>query len=318
MNTPTAENVEVEENAAENAFYTAPEHTEEVDEAKRNSTDHTILEPETDDLYEFNNEGEKEAREIATLIPNAEMEVIKEMIFRSMTQKGLLDIKELITANPPERARIIEERLIALQEAGENLMIMQAQVEGMQDQAQEMLEQKDQECQRKMEQMQAECEQLLEEKEREAGTELAKMTRRLRDSGQEYVAQTEELRQLGEELRELKQKASIEGKFDEGPSILGDTRGEKFRKSLGAETVDRTDAGKMVLVYGRVTKPMTRNAQRDKEQEGNVQSIAEALQTMGMPVSVGWLAPKKLSKPQKGRRLIRRSRCSSKATEARS
>jgi hypothetical protein len=43
MNTPTAENVEVEENAAENAFYTAPEHTEEVDEAKRNSTDHTTL-----------------------------------------------------------------------------------------------------------------------------------------------------------------------------------------------------------------------------------------------------------------------------------
>ena len=123
---------------------------------------------------------------------------------------------------------------------------------------------------------------------------MAKIKRRLRDSGQEYVAQTEELRQLREEFRELKQKASIEGKLDEGPSILGGTRGEKFRKSLGAETVDRTDAGKMVLVYGRVTKPMTRNAQRDKEQEGNVQSIAEALQTMGMPVSVGWLAPKKL------------------------
>ena len=149
MNTPTAENVEVEENATENAFYTAPEHTEEVDQAKRDSTDHTILEPETEDLYEFNNEGEKEAREIATLIPNAEMEVIKEMIFRSMMQKGLLDIKGLTTANPPERARIIEERLIALRESGENLMIMQAQVEGMQDQAQEMLEQKEQECQRK-------------------------------------------------------------------------------------------------------------------------------------------------------------------------
>jgi hypothetical protein len=173
-------------------------------------------------------------------------------------------------------------------------MIMQAQVEGMQDQAHEMLEQKEQECQRKVEQMQAKCEALLEEKLREAETEMAKIKRRLRDSGQEYVAQTEELRQLREEFRELKQKASIEGKFDEGPSILGGTRGEKFRKSLGAETVDRTDAGKMVLVYGRVTKPMTRNAQRDKEQEGNVQSIAEALQTMGMPVSVGWLAPKKL------------------------
>ena len=50
MNTPTVENVKVEVNATENTFYTAPEHTEEVDQAKRDSTDHTILEPETEDL----------------------------------------------------------------------------------------------------------------------------------------------------------------------------------------------------------------------------------------------------------------------------
>ena len=42
------------------------------------------------------------------------------------------------------------------------------------------------------------------------------------------------------------------------------------------------------------TKPMTRNVYRDKEQESNVQVIVEAMQLMEVPVSVGWLAPKKL------------------------
>ena len=39
---------------------------------------------------------------------------------------------------------------------------------------------------------------------------------------------------------------------------------------------------------------MTRNVYRDKEQESNVQAIAEAMQLMEVPVRVGWLAPKKL------------------------
>jgi hypothetical protein len=35
LNTPTAENVEEEENATENAFYTASEFTEEVNARRR-------------------------------------------------------------------------------------------------------------------------------------------------------------------------------------------------------------------------------------------------------------------------------------------
>ena len=72
--TPTAENVEEEENATENAFYTDSEFTEEeVNEEKRNSTDHTILVPQAEDVYEFNNKGGEAAMEIANPIPNAEM-----------------------------------------------------------------------------------------------------------------------------------------------------------------------------------------------------------------------------------------------------
>ena len=210
LNTPTAENVEEEENAAENAFYTASEFTEEVNEEKRNSTDHTILEPQAEDVYEFNNKGGEAAMESANPIPNAEMEVIKELLFRSMMQEGLLDIKGLATADISEKTRIIKERLIALREAEESQMIMQAQIEGMQDQAIEMLEQKENEHQQTVEQMQTKYQAMLEEKEREAETENARMTRRLRDSGQEHVAQTEEVRQLKEEIRELKQGKSIE------------------------------------------------------------------------------------------------------------
>ena len=176
-------------------------------------------------------------------------------------------------------------------------MIMQAQIEGMHDQAIEMLEQKENEYQQTVEQMQTKYQAMLEEKEREAETERVRMTSRLRDSGQEYVAQTEEVRQLKEEIRELKQGRSIEGKFYGGPTILEETRGDKFRKSLGAEMVDRTDAGQMVMVYGRVTKPMTRNAQRDKEQESNVQTIAEALKA-GVRSYAGLVSAQKESMTQ--------------------
>ena len=56
-----------------------------------------------------------------------------------------------------------------------------------------MLEQKDIECQQIIEQVPTECQAMLEEKEREADNDKAKMTRRLRDSGQENVAITEQL-----------------------------------------------------------------------------------------------------------------------------
>ena len=62
----------------------------------------------------------------------------------------------------------------------------------------------------------------------------------------------------------------------------------------GAGVADRTDAGRMVLAYRLSTRHMTRNVYRDKEQESNVQTISEAMHLMEVPVSVGWLAPKKL------------------------
>ena len=58
-------------------------------------------------------------------------------------------------------------------------MIMQVQIEGMQDQAMEMLEQKENEYQQTVDQMQTKYKTMLEEKEREAETERTRMTRRL-------------------------------------------------------------------------------------------------------------------------------------------
>ena len=134
---------------------------------------------------------------------------------------------------------------------------------------------------------------MLEEKEREADNNKAKLTRRLRDLGQENVAitVTEQMRQLKEEIRRLKVGKFTDCKSDEGPTSQEETKIGKFRHSLGAGVADRTDAGRMVLAS---TKPMTRNVYRDKGQESNVQAIAEVMQLMEVPVSVGWLAPKKL------------------------
>ena len=71
-----------------------------------------------------------------------------------------------------------------------------------------MLELKDIECQQIVEQMQTECQTMLEEKERETDYDKAKLTRRLRDSGQENVTITEQVRHLEGEIQRLK-----DGKF---------------------------------------------------------------------------------------------------------
>ena len=91
---------------------------------------------------------------------------------------------------------------------------------------------------------------MLKEKEREADNDKAKLTRRLRDSGQENVAITEQMRQLKEEIRRLEDGKYTDCKFDEGPTIQEETKIRKFRNSLGAGVADRTDAGRMVLAYG--------------------------------------------------------------------
>ena len=94
---------------------------------------------------------------------------------------------------------------------------MHSQMNGLQEQAEEMLEQKDIECQQIIEQMQTECQAMLEEKEREADNDKAKLTRRLRDSGQENVAMTEQMRQLKEQIRRLEDDKFNDRKFDESP-----------------------------------------------------------------------------------------------------
>ena len=106
--------------------------------------------------------------------------------------------------------RRIQERFRALREAEDRCIIMQSQVNGMQEQAEEMLEQKDIECQQIIEQMQTECQAMLEEKEREADNDKVKLTHRLRDSGQENVVMTEQMRQIKEEIRRIK-----DGKFSD-------------------------------------------------------------------------------------------------------
>ena len=131
-------------------------------------------------------------------------------------------------------------------------------MDGIQEQAEEMLEQRDIECRQMIEQVRTECQAMLEEKEREAENNKAKLTRRLRDSGQENVAITEQMRQLQEEIRELKDEKFVDYKFDEDPTIMEETKIVKFRNSLGAAIANHMNAGRMVLAYGLSTKPTTR------------------------------------------------------------
>ena len=152
----------------------------------------------------------------------------------------------------------IQEGFRALPEVEDKYIVMQSQMDGMQEKTEEMLELKDIECQQIVEQMQTECQAMLEEKERETDYDKAKLTRRLRDSGQENVAMTEQMRQLKEEIRRLEDEKFTDCKFDEVPTMQEETKIGMFRNSLGTGVADRTDAGRMVLVYGLSTKPWTR------------------------------------------------------------
>ena len=128
---------------------------------------------------------------------------------------------------------------------------IQGTLDGIQEPAEEMLEQKDIEYQQIIEQIQTECQEMLEEKEREVDNDEAKMTRRLRDSGQENVAITEQMRQLQEEIRGLKDQKFTDCKFDEGPTILEKTKIGKLRYSLDVGVADRTSSGRdyLYIVY---------------------------------------------------------------------
>ena len=152
---------------------------------------------------------------------------------------------------------------------------MQSQMDDIQEQSEEMLDQKDTKCQQIIEEIQNECQSMLDEKECEPDNDKAKLTHRLRDSGKENVVITEQMRQLKEEIRRLEDGKYTDCKFDEDPTIQEETKIGKFRNSLDAGVTDRTDAGRMVLDYGLSTKPMTQNVYRDKEQERNVQADLE-------------------------------------------
>ena len=131
-------------------------------------------------------------------------------------------------------------------------------MDDMQEKAEKMLEQEDIECQQIIEQIQTECQAMLEEKEREADNDQANLTHRLRDSDQENVVMTEQMRQFKEEIRRLEDEKFTDCKFDEVPTMQEETKIGMFRNSLGTGVADRTDAGRMVLVYGLSTKPWTR------------------------------------------------------------
>ena len=87
----------------------------------------------------------------------------------------------------------------------------------MQEQAEEMLEQKDIECQQIIEQMQTECQAMLEKKQREADNDNANLTHRLPyDSG-------------GDENRQVQKFAGCGGGRSHG----------RWTDGIGVRTVDK-------------------------------------------------------------------------------
>jgi hypothetical protein len=82
--------------------------------------------------------------------------------------------------------------------------------------------------------------------------------------------------------------------YEGNRTLEGESNPKKWRTSLSGGTVDRKDAGKMVMAFSMSTNVMTKNAHRDKEQERTFKVISSAMETLEINASSGWLVSEKL------------------------
>jgi hypothetical protein len=295
MENMSQNDVVMDEDAENAEFHTVSEGIAERDE---NDTDHVVQNNGQELQGEVS--AEKILQENAAMdaairqMPQNKLEEFASRFLYFAAQKGIISYDTIASGNISEMLNEVDQRFQEMQQAEDMVIILEAEMKGIQTQAEELFEQKD-----------MEYEQVIADKSAEADKTNAKMTQKLRDSGQHCVSLNNEIRQLQEEIQSLLDKieqlqAEIQGmkfadcSYEGNRTLEGESNPKKWRTSLSGGTVDRKDAGKMVMVFSMSTNVMTKNAHRDKEQERTFKAISSVMTTLEISASTGWLASEKL------------------------
>jgi len=293
----------MEEPAADAAFYTPSEFMENVSRGE-NSPDQTVLntgqetkevaesdagkDAATDAAYLQQNAAMKAAIE---LIPQQKLEELGSWLLYFAAEKGILNFGAIAGGNTEEIRSCISLRFSEMQRAEDMCVVLEAQMEGLQTHAEDLLAEKEDDAQQEIEQMRAECRDALAEQEANAEKANAKLTRKLRDSAGEVVELLEIKRQLEAEIDNLK---FADCKSE--PDRVGESTDElkKFRNSLGGVVVDRNKASEMAMAFRLATNVMSTNKFRDKELTESIRAIQEIAEKLNIEKGSGWLASEKL------------------------
>ncbi len=175
-------------------FHTVSEFTEGITERDENNTDH-VVQNNGQELQGEVSADKNTATDAVILQENAAMDAaIKQMPQNKLeefagwflyfaAQKGILRYDTIASGNTSEMMNEVDQRFQEMQQAEDMVIILEAERKGIQTQAEELLEQKD-----------MECEQVIAEKSAEADKTNAKLTQKLRDSGQQCVTLNNEIR----------------------------------------------------------------------------------------------------------------------------
>ena len=285
------------ESAEENAdFHTASESVEGVSRGE-NSPDHTVLNigQETKEVVESN--AEKNAATDAVIlqenaamdaaikqIPQSKLEEIAGWFLYFAAQEGILNYCTIADGNTWEIMNRISQRFQEMKQAEEMCVVLEAQMVGLQNHAEELLAQKDDDAQQEIEQLRAECRDVLAEQQADAEKANAKMKQKLRDSGGYVVELLEKIRQLEAEVQEMK---FADSKSEHDRTVESEDELKKFRKSLGGGAVDRKNAKDMAMAFRLSTNVMPTRVHRDKELTESFQSIQNATEKLNLTKESG-------------------------------
>jgi len=293
----------MEEPAADAVFHTPSEFMENVSRGE-NSPDQTVLntgqetkeaaesdagkDAATDAAYLQQKAARKAAIE---LIPQQKLEELGSWLLDFAAEKGILNFGAIAGGNTEEIRSCISLRFSEMQRAEDMCVVLEAQMEGLQTHAEDLLAEKEDDAQQEIEQMRAECRDALAEQEANAEKANAKLTRKLRDSAGEVVELLEIKRQLEAEIDNLK-FADCKSETDR----VGESTDElkKFRNSLGGVVVDRNKASEMAMAFRLGTNVMSTNKFRDKELTESIRAIQEIAERLNIEKGSGWLASEKL------------------------
>jgi predicted RNase H-like nuclease (RuvC/YqgF family) len=135
-------------------------------------------------------------------MPQNKLEEITGWFLYFASQVGIVNYWTIADGDTLQIKKEIIQRFQEMKQAEDMGVILETHMETLQTHAEELLAEKDKDHQQEVDNLKT----LLEEQTAETEKTNAKMTRRIRDSGQECVSRNVEIRQLQEEIQPLCEK----------------------------------------------------------------------------------------------------------------